>query len=123
MHYKGSCLLYPESGLCCATSNVRFGADIQDSYATSVLRTPSALIARCSINLGSRSPVATTLTMVWRWHMATDTDEVDIGLVVSASQRRTCLALMVRSSLLWLSTGGLFCHAQIGSRRTCKVVP
>ena len=33
------------------------------NYAASVLRTPSALIARCSINLGSRSPVATTLTL------------------------------------------------------------
>jgi len=32
-------------------------------YAASVLRTPSALIARCSINWGSRSPVATTLTI------------------------------------------------------------
>jgi hypothetical protein len=36
---------------------------LDNNYAASVLRTPSALIARCSINFGSRSPVATTLTI------------------------------------------------------------
>ena len=72
---NGMSALPPIADMCGAKRDVRFVpiADIHvcsvirvashDNYAASVLRTPSVLIARCSINWGSRSPVATTLTI------------------------------------------------------------
>jgi hypothetical protein len=71
---QGMSDLTPKADICGAAGHVRLvpkadmretilTSTLDDDYAASVLRTPSALIARCSINWGSRSPVATTLTI------------------------------------------------------------